>query len=226
MDTAALGLSLELAGLTTALLLLFGLPLAWWLATTRWSGRFLVEAVVALPLVLPPTVLGFYLLTALGPHGPLGPLFEAVLGHPFPFSFAGLLLASVLYSLPFAVQPFGAALAGVDRRLVEASHTLGVSSVATFFKVTLPLAWPGVLAGAVLTFAHTLGEFGVVLMVGGNIPGKTRTLSVAIFDHVEALEYEAAHRTAGLLLAISFAVLALVYALQRRPFLRWNERGR
>jgi len=224
MDTAALILSVELAALTTLILLLLGLPLAAWLAGSRWRYRFLVEAVVALPLVLPPTVLGFYLLTGLGPRSPAGRLFEAVAGHPFPFSFTGLLLASVLYSLPFAVQPFAGALAGVDRRLVEASHTLGVSRLATFFRISLPLAWPGVLAGSVLAFAHTLGEFGVVLMVGGNIPGRTRTMSVAIFDHVEALEYGAAHRTAALLLASSFAVLALVYALQRRPFFRWNER--
>ena len=224
MDTAALALSAELAGLTTAVLLLLGLPLAAWLANTRFRGRFLVEAVVALPLVLPPTVLGFYLLTGLGPRSPAGQLFSAVAGHPFPFSFAGLLVASVLYSLPFAVQPFAAALSGVDRRLVEASHTLGVSRLGTFLRVTLPLAWPGVLSGAVLTFAHTLGEFGVVLMVGGNIPGRTRTLSIAIFDHVEALEYGAAHRTAGLLLAVSFAVLALVYALQRRRPVTWNAR--
>jgi molybdate transport system permease protein len=224
MDAAALILSAELAALTTGILLVAGLPLAWWLVTSRWRAKFLVEAVVALPLVLPPTVLGFYLLTGLGPHSPLGRAFEAVAGHPFPFSFTGLLVASVLYSLPFAVQPFAAALAGVDRRLVEASHTLGVSGPATFLRVTLPLAWPGVLAGAVLTFAHTLGEFGVVLMVGGNIPGRTRTLSVAIFDHVEALEYGAAHRTAALLLAISFAVLAAVYGLQRRSPLRWTGR--
>jgi molybdate transport system permease protein len=224
MDTAALTLSAQLAGLTTLILLVLGLPLAWWLTTSRFRAKFLVEAVVALPLVLPPTVLGFYLLTGLGPRSTAGRLFEAVAGHPFPFSFAGLLVASVLYSLPFAVQPFAAALAGVDRRLVEAAHTLGVSPLGTFLRVTLPLAWPGVLAGAVLTFAHTLGEFGVVLMVGGNIPGRTRTMSLAIFDHVEALEYAAAHRTAGLLLAISFGVLALVYALQRRPFFRWNER--
>jgi molybdate transport system permease protein len=224
MDAVALILSFELAALTTAILLVLGLPLAWWLVTSRWRGRFLVEAVVALPLVLPPTVLGFYLLVGLGPRSPAGRLFEAVAGHPFPFSFAGLLVASLLYSLPFAVQPFAGALAGVDRRLVEASHTLGVSRLATFFRVTLPLAWPGVLAGAVLSFAHTLGEFGVVLMVGGNIPGQTRTLSVAIFDHVESLEYAAAHRSAGLLLAISFAVLALVYALQRRSFSVWNGR--
>ena len=224
MDTAALILSVELAALTTLILLLLGLPLAAWLAASRWRYRFLVEAVVALPLVLPPTVLGFYLLTGLGPRSPSGRFFEAVAGHPFPFSFTGLLLASVLYSLPFAVQPFAGALAGVDRRLVEASHTLGVSRLATFFRISLPLAWPGVLAGSVLAFAHTLGEFGVVLMVGGNIPGRTRTMSVAIFDHVEALEYGAAHQTAALLLASSFAVLALVYALQRRPMFRWNER--
>jgi molybdate transport system permease protein len=224
MEAAALILSARLATLTTIILLVAGLPLAWWLVNSRFRARFLVEAVVALPLVLPPTVLGFYLLIGLGPRSPAGRLFEAAAGHPFPFSFSGLLVASVLYSLPFAVQPFAGALAGVDRRLIEASHTLGVSRIATFFRVTLPLAWPGVLAGAVLTFAHTLGEFGVVLMVGGNIPGRTRTLSVAIFDHVEALEYGAAHRTAGLLLAISFAVLVLVYGLQRQPLFRWNDR--
>lgn len=224
MDTIALMLSAKLAGLTTLLLLGLGLPLAWWLATSRCKGKFLVEAVVALPLVLPPTVLGFYLLIGLGPHSPAGKLFETVAGHPFPFSFSGLLIASMLYSLPFAVQPFAAALAGVDRRLIEAAHTLGASAFGTFVRVVLPLAWPGVLAGAVLTFAHTLGEFGVVLMVGGNIPGQTRTLSVAIFDEVEALDYAAAHRTAGFLLLISFAVLTLVYALQRRPLWRWNER--
>jgi molybdate transport system permease protein len=224
MDFAALVLSARLAGLTTAILLVLGLPVAWWLTASRFRGKFLVEAVVALPLVLPPTVLGFYLLAGLGPRSPAGRVFEAVAGHPFPFSFSGLLTASVLYSMPFAVQPFAAALAGVDRRLIEASYTLGVSRLGTFLRVTLPLAWPGVLAGAVLTFAHTLGEFGVVLMVGGNIPGRTRTMSVAIYDHVEALEYGAAHRTAAILLVISFGVLALVYALQRQPFFRWNER--
>jgi molybdate transport system permease protein len=224
MDVAALALSAKLASLTTLILLALGVPLAWWLATSRFPGRFLVEAVVALPLVLPPTVLGFYLLVGLGPRSPAGRAFEALAGHPFPFSFTGLLVASALYSLPFAVQPFVAALAGVDRHLVEASHTLGVSRLGTFLRVSLPLAWPGILAGAVLTFAHTLGEFGVVLMVGGNIPGRTRTLSVAIFDHVEALEFGAAHRTAGLLLAISFVVLAAVYALQPQRLRRWNAR--
>jgi molybdate transport system permease protein len=224
MDLAALRLSLVLATLTTASLLVVGLPLAHWLATTRWRLRFLAEAVVALPLVLPPTVLGFYLLWGMGPNGPLGRAFQVVAGHPFPFSFAGLLVASVLYSLPFAVQPFAAAISAVDPRLVEASHALGVSRLGTFLRVTLPLSWDGVLAGAVLSFAHTLGEFGVVLMVGGNVRGQTRTLSIAVFDHVEALEYGAAHRTSALLLLLSFAVLAVVYAVQRRPFFRWTAR--
>ncbi|HEY6101123.1 MAG TPA: molybdate ABC transporter permease subunit [Anaeromyxobacter sp.] len=224
MDEAALRLSFVLAALTTAALLVVGLPLAHWLATSRRRWKFLVEAVVALPLVLPPTVLGFYLLFGLGPRSVLGRAYEAVVGHRFPFSFEGLVLASILYSMPFAVQPFATALSGVDRRLVEASHALGVSPLATFFRVTLPLSWNGILAGAVLTFAHTLGEFGVVLMVGGNIAGETRTLSIAIFDHVEALEYAAANRTSALLLAISFTVLVLVYGLQRRPFFRWDGR--
>jgi molybdate transport system permease protein len=220
MDHAALRLSLQLAALTTVALLAIGLPIAGWLTHSRWRWKFLVEALVALPLVLPPTVLGFYLLFGLGPNTAAGRLFASVFGHPFPFSFSGLLVASILYSLPFAVQPFAAAIAAVDARLLEASYTLGVSRLETFFRVTLPLAWNGILAGAVLAFAHTLGEFGVVLMVGGNIEGETRTLSIAIFDHVEALEYAAANRTAALLLAISFSVLVVVYALQRRPFLR------
>jgi molybdate transport system permease protein len=224
MDPSALRLSFVLATLTTAALLLLGLPVAHWLATSRWRWKFAVEAVVALPLVLPPTVLGFYLLFGLGPHSPLGRAWELLFGQRFPFSFAGLLVASILYSLPFSVQPFAAALAAVDPRLVEASHSLGVSPLETFFRVTLPLSWNGILAGAVLTFAHTLGEFGVVLMVGGNIAGETRTLSIAIFDHVQALEYGAANRTSAFLLAVSFAVLVLVYALQRRPFVRWTGR--
>ncbi|HZY02223.1 MAG TPA: molybdate ABC transporter permease subunit [Anaeromyxobacteraceae bacterium] len=224
IDRDALRLSLELATLTTGALLVLGLPLAAWLAWSRRRWKFLVEAVVALPLVLPPTVLGFYLLLGLGPRSPLGRAFESAAGHPFPFSFEGLLIASVLYSLPFAVQPFAAALAGVDHRLLEASYTLGASRLATFFRVSLPLARRGVVSGAVLAFAHTLGEFGVVLMVGGNIAGRTRTLSIALFDHVEALEYGAAHRTAALLLLVSFAVLVAVHALQRRPFAPWNGR--
>jgi molybdate transport system permease protein len=223
MDLAALRLSLALSSLTTLALLALGLPVAYWLATSRWRFLFLVEAVVAVPIVLPPTVLGFYLLNAFGPHSPLGQAWQAVTGAPFPFSFGGLLAASILYSFPFAVQPFAAAIAAVDPRLVEASHALGVSRLGTFLKVTLPLSWNGILAGAVLAFAHTLGEFGVVLMVGGNVAGRTRTLSIAVFDHVEALEYAAAHRTAALLLAVSFCVLVVVYALQRRPF-SWTTR--
>ncbi len=223
IDRDALRLSLVLAALTTAALLAIGLPIARWLAESRRPWKFLVEAVVALPLVLPPTVLGFYLLVGLGPRTPFGRAFEAILGHPFPFSFEGLLVASILYSLPFAVQPFAAALAAVDPRLVEASHTLGVSRLRTFLLVQLPLAWNGILAGAVLAFAHTLGEFGVVLMVGGNVAGRTRTLSIALFDHVEALEYDAANRTAALLLVLSFSVLVVVYALQRRPSFRWTS---
>src|SRR5437764_190929 len=171
MDWAAIGLSLRLAACTTLLLVVFGLPLAYWLAASRWRGKFLVEAVVALPLVLPPTVLGFYLLVAFSPDGPVGRAYGALTGGQLVFSFQGLLLASVLYSLPFAVRPFVVGFAAVDRRLVEASWCLGVSRLATFFRVVVPLSWTGVLTGIILSFAHTLGEFGVVLMVGGNITG-------------------------------------------------------
>ena len=220
MDLTALRLSVLLAALTTLALLAIGLPVAHWLATTRWRGKALVEAVVALPLVLPPTVLGFYLLVALGPRSPLGQAWIALRGRPLAFSFEGLFVASVIYGLPFAVQPFTAALAGVDRRLVEASWGLGASPLRTFFRVSLPLAAPGVLAGCVLTFAHALGEFGVVLMVGGNLAGETRTLSVAIFDAVERLDYGAAGRTSLFLLGVSFAVLVVTSALRGRPAAR------
>ncbi len=217
MDLQALRLSFTLAALTTVVLLVVGLPLASWLATSRWRWKPVIEAVVALPLVLPPTVLGFYLLVAMGPRSPVGQAWIATFGRPLAFSFEGLLVASILYSLPFAVQPFAASLSSVDRRLVEASHTLGVSRLGTFFRVTLPLALPGIVAGAVLTFAHALGEFGVVLMVGGNIAGETRTLSIAIFDSVEQLDYATAGRTALFLLTVSFLVLVVTYALRRRP---------
>jgi molybdate transport system permease protein len=218
MDWAAVWLSLKLAACTTLILCLLGLPLAYWLAVSRRRWTFLVEAVVALPLVLPATVLGFYLLIALGPHSPVGQGFKALTGHPLTFSFAGLLVASVLYSLPFAVRPFAVAFASVDRRLVEASWCLGVSRVGTFFRVVVPLSWTGILTGIILSFAHTIGEFGVVLMVGGNIPGVTRTVSIAIYDDVQALDYAAAGQTAALLLVFSFAALAATYALQRRPW--------
>jgi molybdate transport system permease protein len=176
----------------------------------------LVEAVVALPLVLPPTVLGFYVLKATGPNSVMGRRYESWTGGRFPFSFQGILVGSVLFNLPFAVRPFASAFAGVDLKLVEASWCLGVSRLRTFFRVVMPLSWPGILSGMVLTFAHTVGEFGVVLMVGGNIPGVTRTLSIAIYDDVQALKYEAAGQTALVLVGFAFTVLCLTYALQRR----------
>ncbi len=224
LDWQAISLSVRLSACTTLILVALGLPLAWWLATTRWRWRFLLEAVVALPLVLPPTVLGFYVLMAVGPHSPVGRFYEALFGQRLPFSFEGLLVASVLYSLPFAVQPFLSAFATVDRRMIEASWCLGVSPVSTFRRVVLPLAWPGVLAGIVLSFAHTMGEFGVVLMVGGNVPGETRTISVSIYDEVQALNYAAANHTALLMLLFSFFVLSLTYALQRRFTHVWPPR--
>jgi molybdate transport system permease protein len=224
MDFEALRLSLILSSATTILLVLIGIPIAYWLTTSTWRGKFIVEAIVALPLVLPPTVLGFYLLFALSPVTPLGGAFQSIFGHPFPFSFKGLVVASVIYTLPFAVQPFTAALAGVDPRLIEASHALGATRLRTFRSVSLPAARRGIIAGAVLTFAHTMGEFGIVLMVGGNIARETRTLSVSLFEQVESMQYVQAHKTAGLLLAVSFVVLIVVYGLQRRPSLRWPSR--
>jgi molybdate transport system permease protein len=218
MDWDAIVLSLKLAAIVSAVLLCLGTPLAYWLAFSRWRGTFLVEALVALPLVLPPTVLGFYVLLAIGPRTPVGRLWTAWTGHGLAFTFEALILASILYSLPFAVQPIAAAFAQVDRTLLEASATLGASKPRTFFRIILPLAKHGVFAAFVLTFAHTVGEFGVVLMVGGNLPGVTRTVSISIYDQVQALQFDAAHRTALLLLAFSFAVLAGVYALLRE---RW-----
>ncbi|MGH7209402.1 MAG: molybdate ABC transporter permease subunit, partial [Nitrospiraceae bacterium] len=189
MNWVAIGLTLKLASLTALVLVVIGLPLAYWLSFSRWRWKFLVESVVALPLVLPPTVLGFYILVAIGPQSPLGQFYTYLVGHPLPFTFEGLLFASVLYSLPFAVQPFAAAFDQVDRRLIEASWTLGVSRVKTFFKLIIPISVAGVVTGFVLSFAHTLGEFGVVLMVGGNIEGETRTVSIDIYDEVQALNY-------------------------------------
>lgn len=215
MDWPALWLTAKLALVTSCVLLVIGIPLAWWLAMTRWRGRLFLEAVVALPLVLPPTVIGFYVLVGLGPKSPLGPWAEAIAGHPLPFSFAGLVVASVLYSLPFAVQPFTAGFRSINRELLEAAWSLGSSRWRTFLRIGIPLAWPGLLSGMVLSFAHTLGEFGVVLMVGGNIPGVTRTISVSIYDSVQAMDYAVAGRTAAVLLLLCFAILSLTYALQR-----------
>ena len=222
MDWQAIELSLRLAVVTTLVLLLVGMPLAYWLTYSPRRWKFLVEAVVALPLVLPPTVLGFYVLLALSPNSPVGTLYRKLTGGGLlPFSFQGLVVASVLYSLPFTVQPMTAAFAGVDRKLVEASWCLGVSRRTTFRRVIVPLAAPGIATGIILSFAHTLGEFGVVLMVGGNIAGVTRTVSISIYDQVQSLNYAAAGMTSLFLLAVSFAVLAVTCALQRRIWAVW-----
>jgi len=217
----ALWLSVRLAGCVAAILLAVGMPLAYWLAQTKWRGKFLVESVVALPLVLPPTVLGFYLLVAMGANGPLGKLWTAWFGHTLAFTFLGLVVASVLYSLPFAVQPLAVAFESVDARLLDAAAVLGAGRWRTFREIILPLSIRGVVTAAVLSFAHTLGEFGVVLMVGGNIPGITRTVSIDIYDHVQSLDYGAANRMAAALLLISFAVLASIYAVNRRVWSLW-----
>jgi len=215
-DLAALGITLRLAVVTTLILLLIGTPLAWWLARSRWRFKFMIEAVVALPLVLPPTVLGFYLLVALGPHGPVGALMESLGGRPLAFTFTGLVIGSVFYSLPFVVQPLQSAFSAIGRRPLEVAATLRASPLDRFFTVAVPLAGPGFLTATVLGFAHTLGEFGVVLMIGGNIPGVTQVLSIAIYDHVEALEYTRAHWLSAALLLFSFSMLMVVYALNRR----------
>ncbi|MGB0723631.1 MAG: molybdate ABC transporter permease subunit [Gammaproteobacteria bacterium] len=213
---AAVTLTLQLAALTVLILLLLGGPLAWWLAHTRSRLKTPIEAITALPLVLPPTVLGFYLLILLGPKGPLGALSVALTGAPLAFSFAGLLIASCLYSLPFVVQPLQAAFEGMDRRVVEAAWTLGASRLRAFFTMVIPQIRRGLLTAVVLGFAHTLGEFGVVLMVGGNIPGETQVVSIAIYEYVEILEYGMAHTLSLGLLLLSFLVLTIVYGVNRR----------
>lgn len=224
MNWTAISVTFQLATLTAVILLMVGLPIAYWLTFSRRRWKFVVESVVALPLVLPPTVLGFYILVAIGPHSPIGRLYTDLIGHPLPFTFEGLLLASVLYSLPFAVQPFASAFDQVDRRVLEASWTLGVSRLATFFRLMLPLSSAGVVTGFVLSFAHTLGEFGVVLMVGGNIEGETRTVSIDIYDEVQALNYAGAAKTALFLLVISYAVLLTVYAMNRKVWAVWPQK--
>jgi len=221
MDWSAIALSVRLAAIVSAVLLVIGLPIAYWLTFSSSRWRFVFESIVALPLVLPPTVLGFYMLVALGSRSPLGRAWQTWTGHGLAFTFEALVIASILYSLPFAVQPIAASFAQIDRTLLEASATLGVGRLRTFQRVVLPLSRDGVLAGAVLTFAHTIGEFGVVLMVGGNLPGVTRTVSISIYDDVQALNYARAGRTAALLLAFSFVVLALTYRLRRRSGRAW-----
>lgn len=211
-----LWLSLQLAAVTTVLLLLIGTPVAWWLASTRSRAKPALQSIVALPIVLPPTVMGFYLLLLLGPYGAVGGWWFELTGDTLTFSFAGLVIASVVYSLPFTVQPLQAAFESLGRQPVEAARTLGATSRDAFLSVVVPLAAPGFLTAMVLTFAHTLGEFGVVLMVGGNIPGETRVISIAIFDHVESLNYAAAHELSALLLVSAFVVLFGMYVVNRR----------
>lgn len=214
-DLIALAVTLKLALLTTLILLLLGTPLAWWMARSRWRFKFILEAVIALPLVLPPTVLGFYLLVALGPHGPLGGLMQALGGRSLAFTFTGLVIGSVIYSLPFVVQPLQNAFISIGRRPMEVAATLRATPLDRFITVAIPLARPGFITAAVLGFAHTIGEFGVVLMIGGNIPGETQVVSIAIYDHVEGMEYMHAHWLSGGLLLLSFLMLIVVFAFNR-----------
>lgn len=213
-DIVALLVTLKLALVSTVVLLILGTPLAWWLARTQWRFKFILETLVALPLVLPPTVLGFYLLVALSPTGPVGTLTNAIGLGSLAFSFSGLVVGSVIYSMPFVVQPLQDAFRNIGTRPLEVAATLRASPLDRFYSVVLPLAKPGFITAAVLGFAHTLGEFGVVLMIGGNIPGETQVVSIAIYDHVEMLEYTRAHWLAGGLLMLSFVMLALVYRLR------------
>jgi molybdate transport system permease protein len=221
VDWTAIGLSVQLGVATTAILLVVAVPLAAALAFSPHRWTVLIEGLVALPLVLPPTVLGFYVLLATGTRSPFGRWWESVTGSTLPFTFTGLLCASVLYSLPFAVQPLLAGFAGIDRRLLEASAVLGRGRLATLLRVAVPLTYTGLATAAVLSFAHTVGEFGVVLMVGGNIPGQTRTVSISIYDSVQSLDYETAGRTSLLLLIFSLLVLTTTYMLQRRGRPAW-----
>lgn len=215
-DLSALIITLKLAAITTLLLLLVGTPVAWWLARTQWRFKFLLEAIIALPLVLPPTVLGFYLLVALGPNGPIGGLMQSLGGQSLAFTFSGLIIGSMIYSMPFVIQPLQSAFTAIGNRPLEVAATLRASPLDRFFTIAIPLARPGFLTAAVLGFAHTVGEFGVVLMIGGNIPGETRVLSIAIYDHVEIMEYTRAHWLSGGLLLLSFIMLISVYALNHR----------
>ncbi|MCA9471971.1 MAG: molybdate ABC transporter permease subunit [Nitrospira sp.] len=216
MDWGPLWLTMQLAAVTVVVLLIVGTPLAWWLAFTRSRARTLIEAVVALPIVLPPTVLGFYLLVALGPNGPIGGTWKDLTGSALSFTFTGLVIASAFYSLPFVVQPLHGAFEAVGKKPLEAAWALGASKFDAFLTVASPMAIRGYLTAIVLGFAHTLGEFGVVLMVGGNIPGVTKVLSIAIYDHVEVLEYSQAHFLSGFLLIFSFLILLIVYTVNRR----------
>jgi molybdate transport system permease protein len=223
MNWEAFWLTVRLATIVSIVLLILGIPVAYWLTYSRWRWKFLVEAAVALPIILPPTVLGFYVLVALGSRSPLGRWWESLTGHTLAFTFEGLVIGSLLYSLPFAVQPFAASFGAVDPQLLHASATLGQSRIQTFRRVVIPLSTAGLVSGFTLSFAHTLGEFGVVLMVGGNIPGVTRTISIDIYDRVQEAQYASANWTALVLLAISFVLLSIVYGLNRRAWAGpWN----
>lgn len=221
MNWQAFGLTARLALIVSAVLCVIALPLAYWITFSRRRWKFLLEAVVSLPLVLPPTVLGYYLLVLFGNQTAFGRWYQSMTGHTLAFTFQGLVVGSILYSLPFAVQPFAASFAAVDPKLLVASATLGASRWRTFWRVIIPLSVPGLITGATLSFAHTVGEFGVVLMIGGNIPGVTRTVSIDIYDAVQAAEFASAAHTALVLLVFSFAVLSLVYALNRRVWAVW-----
>src|ERR1051326_3428231 len=223
MNWQAVALTAKLATFTSMILLAVGVPVSLWLAFSQRRWKLLVESLVGMPLVLPPTVLGFYLLVAFGSGTPLGRWYERITGGTLAFTFGGLVVASVIYSLPFAVQPMVAGLRAVDQRLINAARTLGAGKWKIYSRVVLPLAWPGLLTGVILSFAHTVGEFGVVLMVGGNIPGATRTLSIDIYDQVQGLNYAAANQTALVLLLFSYILLCIVYGVNRRTLL-WNDR--
>lgn len=216
MDWQAFWLTVRLATVVAGILVLIGVPIAYWVAYSQRRWKFLAEAVIALPIVLPPTVLGLYVLVALGPRSPIGRWWQSLTGHTLAFTFEGLVIGSIVYSLPFAVQPFAASFSAVDRRLMAASATLGASRLRTFYRIVLPLSAPGLATGIALSFAHTMGEFGVVLMVGGNIPGVTRTVSIDIYDKVQAFDYAGANSTALVLLTISFLILSMVFAVNRK----------
>lgn len=216
MIWAATWVTVRLAFWTTFWLTVLGLPLAWWIVRQRGRWVFWVEAIVALPIVLPPTVLGFYLLWAMGPSSPVGTIWNQITGSQIPFTFGGILIGSILFNLPFSVRPFIAGFRSLDHHLIEASWSLGVSGPETFVRVALPLAWPAILSGIVLTFAHAMGEFGVVLMLGGNLPGVTRTLSILIYDEVQAMNYRAAHQAALVLIGSACVLLVAVLSTQSR----------
>ena len=215
-DISALLVTIKLASITTVILILVGTPIAWWLSQTRFKFKAVVEAIIALPLILPPTVLGFYLLMTLGTNGPIGNFLESLGGSSIAFTFTGLVVGSVIYSLPFVVQPLQNSFGSIGKQPMEVAATLGASKLDRFFTIAVPLARSGFITASVLGFAHTVGEFGVVLMIGGNIPGETGVLSIAIYDHVEAMEYGQAHVLAGGLLILSFVMLLIVYIFNGR----------